>query len=347
MINVLIVDDSLTSREYLKQIICSDPELNIIGEARDGKEALLLADRKRPHVIVMDILMPGLNGYEATRAIMEKCPVPIVINSALATPGQTEIVFQAMKAGAVAVCQKPAGIGHPDSIILIEKLIRTVKLMSEVKVIRLFSRKRTPLSPPPADAPSLKPIESRIDIIAAGASTGGPPVLHTILSNLTKNFSTPMIVVQHIATGFLEGMIAWLSKETSLTLKIPKTGDRILAGHVYFAPEDHLTEITPSHQFMITKADPDEVVKRPITHLFNSIAKIYGENSVGILLTGMGNDGAEGLKKMKSKGALTLAQNKETSVVFGMPGEAVGLNAATYVLSPPEIASFLNTLSRN
>jgi two-component system, chemotaxis family, protein-glutamate methylesterase/glutaminase len=347
MINVLIVDDSLTSREYLKQIIASDPELNVIGVAKDGKEALQLADKERPHVIVMDILMPGLNGYEATRAIMEKCPTPIVINSALATPGQTEIVFQAMKAGAVAVCQKPAGFGHPDSATLIEKLIRMMKLMSEVKVVRIFNRRKSPPGQALAKTPSVKHLESRIDIVAVGASTGGPPVLHTILSNLTKKFSPPMIVVQHIAAGFLEGMIEWLAKETSLTLKIPKTGDRVLPGHIYFAPEDHLTEISPSRQFLVSRIDPNELVRRPITHLFNSIAKAYGEYSVGILLTGMGNDGAEGLKEMKSKGALTLVQNKESSVVFGMPGEAVNLNAATYILTPPEIASFLNTLSRD
>jgi two-component system, chemotaxis family, protein-glutamate methylesterase/glutaminase len=291
--------------------------------------------------------MPGLNGYEATRAIMEKCPVPIVINSALATPGQTEIVFQAMNAGAVAVCQKPAGLNHPDSADLIEKLLRMIKLMSEVKVVRLFYPKKKNLPADFTHDPSFKHMGSRIDIIAIGASTGGPPVLHTILSNLTKNFSTPIIVVQHIASGFLEGMLEWLSKETSLALKIPKTGDRIQTGHVYFTPEDHHTEINSSQHFMISKIDPHEVVKRPITYLFNSIAKIYGENSVGVLLTGMGNDGAQGLKEMKSRGALTLAQNKESSVVFGMPGEAVNLNAATYILSPPEIASFLNTLSKN
>ena len=347
MINVLIVDDSLTSREYLKQIIASDPELTVIGEARDGKEALMLAEKKRPHVIVMDILMPGLNGYEATRAIMETCPAPIVINSALATPGQTEIVFQAMNAGAVAVCQKPSGFGHPDSAGLIEKLLRMIKLMSEVKVVRLLYPKKKLSRTDFTNIASFKRIESRIDIIAIGASTGGPPVLHTILSNLAKNFSTPMIVVQHIAAGFLEGMIEWLSKETALTLKIPKTGERIQAGHVYFAPEDHHMEITPSRHFMITKMGLNEVVKRPITHLFNSIAKIFGENSVGILLTGMGTDGAQGLKEMNSKGALTLAQSKESSVVFGMPGEAVNLKAATYIFSPAEIATFLNTLLRH
>jgi two-component system, chemotaxis family, protein-glutamate methylesterase/glutaminase len=142
-------------------------------------------------------------------------------------------------------------------------------------------------------------------------------------------------------------MIDWLSKETHLTLSIPKTGDPVLDGHVYFSPEDHHLEITPSRHFMIKKISPDEIAKRPITYLFNSLAKTYGENSVGILLTGMGNDGAYGLKDMKSSGAMTLVQNKESAVVFGMPGEAIRLDAATYILSPLEMVSFLNTMIRN
>jgi two-component system chemotaxis response regulator CheB len=223
-----------------------------------------------------------------------------------------------------------------------------IKLMSEVKVVRLLYPKKKPLNDEFAQGQTLKQIDSTIDVIAIGASTGGPPVLHIILSNLATGFSIPIVIVQHIATGFLEGMIEWLSKETPhLTLKIPKTGDRIQAGHVYFSPEDHHMEITPSRHFLITKINSNKVVKRPISHLFSSIAKIYAETSVGVLLTGMGNDGALGLKEMNLKGAVTLAQSKETSVVFGMPGEAVRLNAATHVLSPSEIASFLNMLSRN
>ena len=184
MINVLIVDDSLTSRQYLKQIINSDPDLNIIGEAKDGLEALFLTETKKPHVVIMDIQMPGLNGYEATRAIMEKCPVPIVMNSSLATPGQTEIVFQAMKAGAVAVCLKPSGFGHPDSEELIEKLLRTVKLMSEVKVVRLFKRSKKAPESESVSTPVCKNIESKIEMIAIGASTGGSASLESIIASV-------------------------------------------------------------------------------------------------------------------------------------------------------------------
>ncbi|MBC2713884.1 MAG: chemotaxis-specific protein-glutamate methyltransferase CheB [Desulfobacteraceae bacterium] len=348
MIKVLIVDDSLTTREYLKHIIDSNPRLQIAGEAKDGEEALKKAETAKPNVIIMDIQMPGMNGYEATRAIMEKCPVPIIIHSALVAPEQTENIFKSMKVGAVAVSQKPPGLGHPESKQLVEKLLRTVKLMSEVKVVRLLKQKeKIPQTKPDHKKKLLNDAaKPSTGIIAIGASTGGPPVLQTILSNLNNDFTIPIVIVQHIANGFLEGMLDWLSKTTHLTLKIPKTGEPVKNGHVYFAPEDHHIDITPSRVFRIYKIDAHENFKRPISHLFSSVAKICKENATGVLLTGMGNDGAIGLKEMKAHGAITLAQDKESSVVFGMPGEAIKINAATYVLNPTDITSFINKVSR-
>lgn len=355
MINVLIVDDSLTTREYLKQIIDSDPDLRIVGEARNGKEAVELTETKNPDVVIMDIQMPGINGYEATRSIMEKCPVPIIIHSTLVAPEQTENIFKAMKAGAVAVSQKPPGIRHPDSKRLVEKLLKTIKLMSEVKVIRLLKQETKPHSKnhlhkkilTKAGSEAKLEARSALEIIAIGASTGGPPVLQSILSNLHPDFTIPIIIVQHIANGFLEGMVEWLSKTTHLTLKIPKTGERVKSGHVYFAPEDHHVGITASRNFHIHKIDQNDNLKRPITYLFSSVAQTYKKSTIGILLTGMGNDGAAGLKEMKSKEALTVAQDRESSIVFGMPKEAIKMDAATYILSPPDITAFLNKISRD
>ena len=346
MINVLIVDDSLTTREYIKHIIDSDPRLQFAGEARTGEEAVKKAESVKPDVIIMDIQMPGLNGYEATRAIMEKCPVPIIIHSTIVAPEQTENIFKAMKAGAVAVSQKPPGLGHPESKQLIEKLLRTVKLMSEVKVVRLLKQKEKPPQTQPTQNKIPRDSSSSTDIIAIGASTGGPPILQSILANLNHNFSIPIVIVQHIANGFLKGMVDWLSKTTHLTLKIPITGESVKTGHVYFAPEDHHIDITPDKKFRIYKIDAHENFKRPISHLFSSIATTYKNNAIGVLLTGMGNDGATGLKEMKKQGAMTLAQDKESSIVFGMPGEAIKMEAETFVLNSTDITSFLNKMSQ-
>ncbi len=346
MIKVLIVDDSLTTREYLKHIIDSDPLLQIAGEAKNGEEAIKMTGTVKPDVIIMDIQMPGMNGYEATRAIMEKYPVPIIIHSTLVSPEQTENIFKSMKVGAVAVSQKPPGLGHPESKQLVEKLLRTVKLMSEVKVVRLLKKKEKTPKTIPAQKKVLRQPRPSTGIIAIGASTGGPPVLQTILSNLNSNFPIPIVIVQHIANGFLEGMVDWLSKTMDLTPKIPKTGEPVKNGHVYFAPEDHHIDITPARTFQIYKIDAHESFKRPISHLFSSVAKIYKKNAIGILLTGMGNDGVNGLKEMKEQGAMTLVQDKESSVVFGMPGEAIKISAETYALNPNDITSFLNKVSR-
>ncbi len=346
MINVLIVDDSLTTREYLKHIIDSDPRMQLAGEAKNGEDAIVKAESVKPDVIIMDIQMPGINGYEATQAIMEKCPVPIIIHSALVAPEHTENIFKSMKVGAVAVSQKPPGLGHPESKQLVEKLLRTVKLMSEVKVVRLLKQKKRASQTKPVHTKILQGLSSSTGIIAIGASTGGPPALQTILSNLNHNFTIPIVIVQHIANGFLNGMVDWLSKTTHLTLKIPKTGEPVKGGHVYFAPEDHHIAISPARAFQVYKIDAHENFKRPISHLFSSVAKIYKNNAIGVLLTGMGNDGVIGVKEMKEQGATTLVQDKESSVVFGMPGEAIKINAATYILNPTGITSFLNKISR-
>jgi len=347
MIEVLIVDDSLTTREYLRHIISSDPELNVVSEAKNGEEAVYLAETVKPDVIVMDIQMPGMNGYEATRAIMEKCPTPIVIHSTLVTPGQTENIFKAIKAGAVAVVQKPPGIGHPEATALTEKLLRTVRLMSEVKVVRLLKQKKQARSAVSEHRPAVRQNRPSAGIIAIGASTGGPPILQGILENLEKNFTIPIVISQHIASGFLEGMVDWLAKTAHLPLKIPKTGEPVAGGQVYFTPENDYVTVTPSRTFLLTPINDKENRKRPISRLFSSIAGVYKNTAIGVLLSGMGNDGVSGLKEMKDQGAVTIAQDKESAIVFGMPGEAVKIKATSFVLCPDDITAYLNKIARD
>lgn len=341
MINVLIVDDSRTTREYIKYIIDQDPFLRLAGTAENGRKALEMVASARPDIVIMDIQMPGMDGYKATQAIMETQPVPIIVYSSLVAPAQTENIFKAMQAGAVAVAQKPPGLGSPEAKPFVEKLLRTIRLMAEVKVVRRHPRKQKKRSRPVPDINRCLTALPNLKIVAIGASTGGPPVLQQIFKDLPPDFPVPILVVQHIAAGFLAGMVEWLSKETRLALKIPKTGEPLAPGHIYFAPEEGHMSLADNGKLLISPISGQEGLKRPVSHLFASVARHCGERSIGILLTGMGNDGATGLKEMKQRGAETLVQNRETATVFGMPEAAIKLDAAKYVLSPDEIADFL------
>ena len=213
MIKVLIVEDSPTARDYLVHIFSSDPGMKVIGTAKDGAEAVKLAERLNPDVITMDIHMPVMDGLAATRRIMETHPVPIVIVSGIWDPRELETTFRAIEAGALAVVERPAGIGHPESERLKEELISKVKLMSEVKVVRRWGRSPKIREEKKTEKPAFS-ITARQDIgiVAMGASTGGPLVLQTILSKLPPDFPVPVLIVQHIASGFIQGMLEWLSE---------------------------------------------------------------------------------------------------------------------------------------
>ncbi|MCP4350000.1 MAG: chemotaxis-specific protein-glutamate methyltransferase CheB [Desulfobacterales bacterium] len=336
-IRVLIVDDSATAREYLRYIISRDEELEVAGAARNGFEAVELVQIKRPDVITMDIQMPRMDGYEATRKIMELYPVPIVIISSQVIPEQVQNTFRAIKAGAVAALEKPKGPSHSESGRMAEKIVQTIKLMSEVKVIKRFPTNRETET-----RTRLPAHQGSIRMVAIGASTGGPPVIQAILSNLVKSIPVPILIVQHIAPGFLHGMVEWMSKETGFPIKVGVHGDRTVAGHVYFAPDGFHMGVTREGGIFLAQSSPENGLRPSVSYLFRSTSKSYGRRSAGILLTGMGRDGARELKEMKDQGSLTIAQDKESSIVHGMPGEAIKMDAADHILPPEKIAEFLN-----
>lgn len=345
MINVLIVDDSATVRQHLKRILEAGG-VRVIGMAGNGEDAVRFVREQKPDVITMDIEMPKMNGLDATRRIMETNPLPIVIVSANYDRNDVEKSFLAMSSGAVAILEKPLGEGHPGYEESVRELVQTVKLMSEVKVV-----KRWPSYPPLAKGGrrtegTVPDFSIDIRLIALGASTGGPPVIQTILSGLPRGYKIPVLVVQHIANGFIEGMVEWLNQTTSLQVKIAVDGEHILPGHVYFAPDDFQMGVRNSGRIALSKSDPENGIRPSVSYLFRSAMNSYGGDMAGVLLTGMGKDGAEELKNLKDKGALTIAQDKDSSVVFGMPGEAVKLEAATYVLPPDKIASTLAGLMK-
>jgi two-component system chemotaxis response regulator CheB len=339
-IQVLIVDDSSSVRMLLGHILDSDPRIQVIGTANNGREALEFVTRKIPDLILMDILMPEMDGFEATRRIMETQPVPIVICSGSTNAREAGPLFRLMEAGAVACVEKPIGTEHKDFEEMVDNLLQTVKLMSEVKVVRRWPRHEK-ADGTPASVATLERAPATVEVIGIGASTGGPPVLQTILAGLPKDFPVPILVVQHIASGFLPGLAEWLSQTTGLQIHIAAYGIQPLPGHVYLAADDFHMGVGAGIRLVLSKEEPDNGLRPSVGYLFRSLAEVCGRNAVGVLLTGMGRDGAEQLKLMKERGAFTIAQDRETSIVHGMPGEAIALNAATCVLPADKIARAL------
>jgi two-component system chemotaxis response regulator CheB len=340
-IKVLVADDSQVTRMLLVQLLNSDPRIQVIGAVNDGQAALdfLAAGTDRPDVVVMDIHMPRLDGFEATRRIMETRPLPIIICTATTAPQDLAVAFRSMEAGAVACVEKPVALGT-DFEPRLHNLLQTVRLMSEVKVVRRWNRSRRAPVVLPANGPS-KPRAAGIKLIGIGASTGGPPVLQTILSGLPKDFPVPLLIVQHIARGFLPGMVDWLSQTTGLRVHIAAHGTTPLPGHAYVAPDDfHLAADARGHM-VLAREEAESSLRPAVSYLFRSLADSYGANAIGVLLTGMGKDGAVELARMKARGAYTIAQDRDSSIVHGMPGAAIELGAATQVLPADKIAAAL------
>lgn len=349
MIKVLIAEDSPVIREFLVYILGSDPDIRVVGTANNGEEALDAVKRYRPDVITMDIHMPKMDGLEATRRIMETDPTPIVIVSGSTDPHENTTTFRAMEAGALAVLRRPAGIGHPDHEATARELVQTVKLMAEVRVVRRWPQtRREPVSPAAAKALVEKAakVPAKVKVIAIGASTGGPPVLQTILSALPRDFPLPVLIVQHMATGFIMAFVEWLAQSSGLPVHVAMHGEHLVPGHVYVAPDECQMKVTDGGTIVLSKDEPENGLRPSVSYLFRSLAEVYGGDVVAGLLTGMGRDGAAELRLLREKGAVTFAQDKDSSVVHGMPGEAIRLDAATFILAPGKIAAVLTDLAR-
>jgi two-component system, chemotaxis family, protein-glutamate methylesterase/glutaminase len=338
MVNVLIVEDSKSTRMLLKKILESDPLIRVIGEVESGEDALQFLEYKKPDVITMDIVMSGMDGFTATQRIMGNAPIPIVIVSSAFKPDEAENSFKALEAGAVAIIEKPIAPTHPDYLRVCREFTDTVKIMSEVKVVTRWTRDRkvikTGLKPPAYSGRFIK----ELDIVVIGASTGGPPALLTILSTLPGNFPAPILIVQHISAGFVVGLASWLESGTGFPVHIPSDGEVCLPGHVYLAPDDFQMGVTFGPRVVLDKSDFENGQRPAVSYLFRSTARHFPKSAIGVLLTGMGNDGAAELKMMKDNGSMTIAQDEASCVVFGMPGEAVKIRGAGYILPPVDIA---------
>jgi two-component system chemotaxis response regulator CheB len=338
VIRVLIAEDSAVTREYLKWVLEEDPELEVAGAAHNGEQAVDLAQRLRPDVILMDVHMPVLDGFDATRLIMERVPTPIVMATASSSRSETRGAFHALEAGALILLDKPPAPwddGHEDAA---RELVRTVKLMAEVKVVRRWAPRGNSNG---AAHPTHVPRTRAPRVVAIGASTGGPQVLSSILADLPSPLSIPLLLVQHITEGFIDGFADWLGTRTPMPVTIPVRGEELRGGTIYVAGGERHMTITRDGRIAFDAGPPVYGFRPSVSRLFDSVADVCGRESVGVLLTGMGRDGADALRRMRDAGALTIAQDAETSIVFGMPGEAVRLEAAVDVLSPAGIAEAL------
>lgn len=360
MIRVLIVDDSAVVRQHIRFILQKDPELQVVGEARHGEEAVALAQRLKPDVITMDIRMPKMDGLEAIRHIMAQCPVPIVVVTALDLDREKDVPSQAIKLGAVSVLKTPASIRSPDYEAMAARLIEQVKIMSEVRVItrpltwNVGRQEATAETRQPREDPALTlgaqrrltGTESRTQVIAIGASTGGPAALYQILGALPGDFDIPILVVQHIAFGFVKGLAGWLDGGCNLRVKVAEAGERIRAGLVFIAPDDHHMVVDGYGRIRLQQTEPVNGHRPSVTVLFESVARVYGSAAVGVILTGMGADGAVGMKALREAGATTIAQDEASCVVFGMPKEAMAMGAVEHVVPLGEISQTITALCR-
>lgn len=342
-IRVLIAEDSPVARELLVAILQGTPELQVVGTARNGVEAVRLTKRLQPDVIIMDVYMPELDGLEATRQIMREMPRPIVMVSANLNKGERNLTFDSLQAGALSVLAKPTVNDPPE---IYQTLVTQLKLMSEVKVIRRWTEDKIGHKP----AASVEPIlterrsRSKIQLIAIAASTGGPGVLAEILHSWPGNFSVPILIVQHITAGFSSGLADWLNQQTPLEVRLAHQGDQPRAGLVLIAPDNYHMLVNRMGLITLTQTPPLQNLRPAANILFQSVAEVYKNEAIGVILTGMGSDGAEGMRAMHAAGAYTIAQDQPSCVVFGMPAVAIELGAVTQVLPVSKIAATITTL---
>jgi len=347
---VVLVEDSPVALEILQRLLNSTSEVAVVGTARDGVEGLEVITQTQPDVICTDLLMENMDGLELTKRVMAQDPRPILVISNFVQNTDVDTIFRLLQAGAADVFPKPTlGSSSTDYEKIKAALIAKIKVLSGMKVAAKSPQKQ--LLTPPAESMSsgsslrtetrVTNATSRLRVITIGASTRGLQAIQKILCQLPSDFPSPIICTLHVGEGVLSGLVNWLSSTCQLKVKVAEVGEFPSPGTVYFAPEKNHLELDSRGKFIYLRAVPGEKHCPSITVMFNSIASFYGSTTAGILLTGLGNDGVEGLQAISQAGGLTLAQDEKGGAAFGMVKEAIALGSAQYLLAIEDIAPFL------
>jgi two-component system chemotaxis response regulator CheB len=337
-IRVLLVDDSALAIELIRRMLAGAPGIVVVGAAGDGAQALQLIPTLHPDVVCTDLHMPVMDGYQLTREIMARHPLPILVLSVSVQAEQEHNIFQALQAGALDILAKPRGALGSDFGVMAHDLVTKIRVLSGVKV---FKRSRTSTAVPSLAWPALP----RPRIVGLGASTGGPQALEKILRQLPASYPLPLLCVQHIAAGFMQALVDWLDDCCLIRVCSAETGLMPQPGTAYFAPDQRQIEVDDAGLLRCSSAVVPGGHRPSVDLTFHALARHHGAGAVGVLLTGMGQDGAQGMLDIVRAGGITIAQDEESSVVFGMPRCAIEQGGARHVLALEQIGPALCALA--
>jgi two-component system chemotaxis response regulator CheB len=342
-IKVMIVEDSRVVREFLEHIIAEDPRLTVAASVSSAEEGLNVLPRVRPDVISLDIRLPGMDGLAFTKRVMVEQPTPIVVVSSDVENDELNISMNALRAGALAVVQKPVGATHQDYRAAANSICTKLAIMSEVRVIQQRGRKEDPTGRPRTSIRRSAP-HAAPKVLGLVASTGGPNALVRVLSDLGARFPIPIVLVQHITPGFLAGFVRWMNDTLGYPVVEAHHAQQLTPGTIHVAPPDRHLAFSDQQTLALINSPPVSMQRPSGTVLLRSIAEVFGAQSAGVVLTGMGDDGADGLFAMHQAGAFTIAEHQSTAVVYGMPASAVAMGATDEILPLQEIGPRLTSL---
>lgn len=334
-LKVLIAAANDRSREVLLSLLSEDGLFDVCRALSRPGEVVTVTKKLRPNVIILSDKLEPSALISAITDVMVECPTPILIVSASDASERSAVALEALRAGALSVIRLPAEREIDRRARVEQELLATIRAMAQVKLVRRWRQRQSP------GLPARRPPKGPAHIVAVAASTGGPAALKTILDALPENFPAPLLIVQHIAHGFITGVAEWLNQSSSLQVGIARNGERLRAGVAYFAPDDLHLSVTNRSSIRLSDDAPITGFRPSATYLFDSVGKNYEENAIAVILTGMGEDGLEGLRTLAASGGQIIAQSESSSVVFGMPGVVVQHGFADQILAPESIAQAL------